>query len=253
YVSPDVRAFRARTTGPRGGQGLFVRGPYQGQLSARGETVNIVDRTGRIVASQTYLGNPSLAQRFLRISEIMYHPSALAGNTNSPEEFEYIELKNTGPVGLNLNGVTLSNGVNFAFAGSAVTNLDPGATVLVVKNPALFALRYGNGLPVAGQYEGNLENSGERLRLLDSVGEEILDFTYNNSWYPITDGLGFSLVIANEQADPDSWNSAANWRASGQLGGAPGSPDLLAPLLIPVVVNEALTRNDIPPPADSIE
>src|SRR6185436_28216 len=30
YVSPAVPAFRARTTGPRGGQGLFVVGPYKG-------------------------------------------------------------------------------------------------------------------------------------------------------------------------------------------------------------------------------
>jgi hypothetical protein len=39
YVSPDVNAFRARTSGPRGGQALFVQGNYQGRLSARGETI----------------------------------------------------------------------------------------------------------------------------------------------------------------------------------------------------------------------
>jgi hypothetical protein len=132
YVSPDVRAFRARTTGPRGGMGLFVVGPYQGQLSARGETVNVLDRSGRTVASVPYLANPSLAQRFLRITELMYHPSPVAGNPASPEEFEYIELKNIGSVGLNLAGVRLTNGVTFSFAGSAITNLSPGTTVLVV-------------------------------------------------------------------------------------------------------------------------
>ncbi|MCA9265781.1 MAG: CotH kinase family protein, partial [Planctomycetales bacterium] len=39
YVSPHVRSFRARTTGPSGGQGLFVQGAYQGHLSNFGETV----------------------------------------------------------------------------------------------------------------------------------------------------------------------------------------------------------------------
>ena len=87
-----------------------------------------------------------------------------------------------------------------------MTNLAPGQSVLVVKNLSLFTNRYGNGFLIAGQYVGSLDNAGERLRLLDSVGEEILDFAYNNSWYPITDGLGFSLVVVDQQAAPDAWN-----------------------------------------------
>ena len=39
YLSPDVNAFRARATGPRGKQGLFVQGNYREQLSARGESL----------------------------------------------------------------------------------------------------------------------------------------------------------------------------------------------------------------------
>src|SRR5204863_5971225 len=54
YVSPDVAAFRARGTGPSGGQGLFVVGPYKGQLSARGESIDITDDTGRAVSSYSY-------------------------------------------------------------------------------------------------------------------------------------------------------------------------------------------------------
>jgi CotH kinase protein/Lamin Tail Domain len=34
YVSPNLAAFRTRTTGPRAGQGLLVVGPYSGQLPA---------------------------------------------------------------------------------------------------------------------------------------------------------------------------------------------------------------------------
>lgn len=251
YVVRDPRAFRARATAPRGGMGLFIQGPYQGQLSARGETVNIVNRGGQVVNSKSYEGNPSLAQNFLRITEIMYHPTPLAGNTNSAEEYEYIELKNIGPVALDLNGIRLTNGINFAFAGSAITNLAPGATLLVVKNLSLFQLRYGTGLPVAGQYEGNLANSGEGLRLLDSVGEEILDFAYNNSWYPITDGLGFSLVVVDEQASPDAWNQKSNWRTGSALGGSPGQTNPPPRNFAAVFINEALTRTVSVP--DSIE
>src|SRR5262249_55570376 len=95
YVVPDKKAFRSRTTGPRGGMGLYVEGPYKGQLSARGETIILSDKTGRIVQTNQYAGNPSLAQSYLRITEIMYHPGAPpAGSLYDQEDFEYIELKN---------------------------------------------------------------------------------------------------------------------------------------------------------------
>ena len=216
YVSPNTRAFKARASGPRGGQGLFVVGPYRGQLSARGETLRVLNASGQTVHSFTYPGQPSAAQQFLRISELMYHPSAHPANPDA-EEFEYIELRNISTTTtLSLAGVRFINGVDFAFSGSAVTSLAPGAHVLVVKNLAAFTARYGGGLPVAGQYLGNLDNAGERMQLLDASNEEILDFNYNNSWYPITDGLGFSLVIVNENAAPDDWSSKAQWRPSVQ-------------------------------------
>src|SRR6185369_4686817 len=121
-------------------------------------------------------------------------------------EFEYIELKNIGNNTLSLIGVRLTNGVTFDFTTSAVTSLATGQTVLVVKNIAAFTTRYGGGFNLAGQYGGNLENNGERIQLIDAFNEEILDFSYNNTWYPITDGFGFSLVVVDENAAPDSWD-----------------------------------------------
>ncbi len=46
FLSPDVKAFRARATSPRGNEGRFVQGNYQGQLSARGETLTLADNGG---------------------------------------------------------------------------------------------------------------------------------------------------------------------------------------------------------------
>lgn len=50
YVSADVRAFRQRATGPRGGQGCFVIGNLKGALSKDG-SVTLQDAHGRRVAS----------------------------------------------------------------------------------------------------------------------------------------------------------------------------------------------------------
>jgi hypothetical protein len=258
YVSPDVNAFRARTTGPRGGQGLFVQGPYQGQLSARGETIVVRDDFGRLVSRWSYPPAPSLAQQYLRITELMYNPPPLAGNTNDPQAFEYIELKNISSTEtLDLRGVRFVDGIRFDFTSSAVTSLPPGATVLVVKDRAAFVARYGNLPNIAGEYPGYsggyLDNGGERVRLVDARGEEILDFVYSDQWYPVTDGLGFSLVVVDERADPDAWNTKSQWRPSGRLYGSPGVDDPAPPSIVPVVINEALTRTETPPPTDSIE
>ena len=224
YVSPDVRAFRARTVSPRGREGHFVLGPYSGHLSARGEAIEVRNTASNIVNSFSYEGAPTLAQQFLRVTEIMYHPLATPGNPTSSEEYEFIELKNISTnITLPLAGVQFTNGIFFNFSSSGVTNLAPGAHVLVVKNAAAFMDRYGSGLPIAGQYTGALDNSGERIRIIDSTGEEVLDFRYNNSWYPTTNGSGSSLVIVDESAPPDSWSDSVNWRASLEPNGTPGT------------------------------
>src|SRR5437588_5380644 len=155
----------------------------------------------------------------------MFNPPPQPGDTNNAQEFEYVELKNIGPTPLDLTGVRLTNGIYFNFTSSAVTNLAPGATVLVVKNVAAFTARYGSGLNIAGEYTGSLDNAGETLRLEDALGEKILEFTYNSSWYPLTDGLGFSLVIVNENTPWSAWGDKESWRASGEMGGSPGTDD----------------------------
>jgi hypothetical protein len=246
YLSPNLVEFRARTIGARGGQGLFVQGNYRGNLSARGGSLRLIDQWGRTAHTFALSATPSLAQRFLRITELMYHPSPLAGNTNDAEEFEFIELKNISASDtLNLTGIRFVDGIEFNFAGSSVTSLAPGASVLVVKNLAAFTARYGSGLNIAGQCTGNLDNGGERIRLVDSSGEEILDFDFSNSWYPITDGLGFSLVVADAAAPFNAWDQKTGWRSSAALNGSPGANDPAPPMIAPIVINEALTRTDV--------
>jgi hypothetical protein len=252
FVSPQVQAFRARSGAPRGGQGLFVQGNYSGQLSAWGETLTLVDLAGQTNATFQYPGSPSLAQRYLRITEIFYNPDPAPGLSLDPQLFEYLELRNLGPSALALDGVRLTNGVQFAFTGSAVTVLQPGASLLVVRDLAAFTARFGAVANLAGQFTGALDSRGEILRLDDAAGEKILEFEFNNSWYPVTDGLGFSLVVSDETTPWDLWGETTNWRPSARYGGSPGAVDPAPPVPMRVVVNEALAHTD-PPQVDSIE
>lgn len=157
----------------------------------------------------------------LRISEIMYHP-ADTGNPNDPNT-EYIELTNIGAATINLSLVRFINGVEFTFGS---TQLAPGGYCVVVKDLAAFQAKYGDGLPVAGQYVGSLANNGERIELVDAVGTTIHNFAYDDAWYDTTDGDGYSLTIVNA-ADPDpaTWSQPAAWRASSKKNGSPGATD----------------------------
>lgn len=218
FASPSVQDFRKRTMSPKGGERCFVVGPYEGSLSAWGETLKLSDPAGRIVDSHTYQGDPSPLQQYLRITEIMYHPSPLASNPDiDSEQFEYLVLRNIGPVPLDLRGVHFTEGIQFNFGSNNITSLPAGARILLVRDINAFTLCYGPGLPIAGQYKGSLANEGERLRLEDNDSEKILEFSYNREWFPASDGHGFSLVIRDDTIPWSTWGEKTNWEVSGPM------------------------------------
>jgi len=228
HVVKNAAAFRSRGTGPTGGQKRFIQGNYTGQLSARGETVNLRDTTGQLISTFTYAGTPTALQQYFRITEIQYHPAnptaaeLLAMPAVTDNDFEYIEFTNIGPSTLTLTGSTFSQGLDFTFPTST---LAAGARIILAKNPAAFALRYpGVTATVLGPYEGDLDNGGERLELTDPVGENILDFIYKDGWYPATDGTGRSLVLRDPVGT--AWNDFGDpekWAISIGTAGAPGT------------------------------
>ena len=79
------------------------------------------------------------------------------------------------------------------------TIIDPGAFLLIVKNQAAFASRYGAGLPVAGEWDLNdkLSNGGENLKLSLGSGTAIIEFAYDDNapWPTSPDGGGSSLTL----------------------------------------------------------
>ncbi|MES2469175.1 MAG: lamin tail domain-containing protein [Verrucomicrobiota bacterium] len=225
YVAGKTAAFRARTTAPSGGQQLFVQGGFKGTLSARGEIVELWDPGNPANPTDDRLVNtlhtpviPTPAQQSLRVTEIMYDPPA--GGAFAAGEYEYLELSNTGATPLTISGANFTEGISFTF-GTLI--LAPGQRVLLVKNEAAFQSRYGNGLTIAGSYTGSLDNSGERIRLVDSSGEEVLDFRYEGTWHPLVHGSA-SLVISDPAAAWDTWGTQSAWNASA-ANGSPGTAD----------------------------
>ncbi len=170
----------------------------------------------------------------LRVTEIMYHPETPA--VGDASDLEFIELQNVGTQPLAVTGFQFTAGIDFTFP--AMT-LAAGDRVVVVSNQAAYLAHYGNGATIAGEFTGQLDNGGERIELVGSVGELIHDFEYQDNWYPHTDGEGYSLVIIDADATTPltSWNDKSSWRASETIDGSPGSVDLgFAPETI--VINE---------------
>jgi hypothetical protein len=252
YVSPNVAAFRSRNQGPMSGQGLFVQGNYSGQLNARGETIQLTSSNQEVKAIRTFEGNPSQAQLQLRVTEIYYHPDSVTGLDHAAADYEFIELQNIGTTPLSLQGISLSKGIQFEFSNNQETILQPDAFLVIVRNQSAFEARYGNSSNIAGEFTGALNNQGETLVLEDANGEKILEFDYDNSWHPITEGLGFSLRIKDAMAPWNHWNEPTSWQPSTQPGGSPGRAAPEPPTLMGVVINEILAHTDLPQ-LDSVE
>lgn len=161
----------------------------------------------------------------LRISELMFHPpDPPPGSPFEAEEFEFIELLNTGGQALALQGHRFTEGVEFAFENLDET-LVPGERALLVTNRGAFESRYGTGWRILGEYSGRLSNSGERLRLVDAMDESVLDFIFDDAWELGADGNGSSLVIVDPDQPAESWGSASSWSTSRLTLGSPGLPE----------------------------
>ncbi len=278
-------ALDVRLTGPSGAtiyytlDGTDPRSPggaVRGAAKVAGTEPIRITGNSRLVArvnrpahtARTGAGDPPLVSKWsgltaatyfnvappLLLTEIMFHPAdPPAGSTNSDGDFEFIELKNTSAEVLGLVGFTVGGGIDYTFTpASGVTSLPPGGHVLLVKNRAAFLERYPDATGIAGEYSGSLANDRNRLVIRGPFQEPISDFSYDDQWAPLADGVGYSLVVRNEGLAPEALGDRAAWRQSARPGGSPGMTDPELTAVPPVWVNEALTHTD-PPLLDSIE
>ncbi|MDB5171735.1 MAG: hypothetical protein JWN51_508, partial [Phycisphaerales bacterium] len=186
----------------------------------------------------------TMATGALKITELMYNPPAPpVGSPYVNDDFQFIELFNSGATDLDMTSMKFSKGVTLTFAPGTV--IHAGQRAVVVRNAAAFQSLYGAGVTILGTYTGKLSHSSAEVRLDSATGQAIFDFTYQDSWYSDTDGGGYSLVVRNPVADPSTLNLSTSWRPSNDLNGKPGAPDP-GPNPGAVVVNEILTNTDQP-------
>jgi len=182
----------------------------------------------------------------LQISEIHYNP--LGTDPVLGSEYEFIELKNSGITPINLTAAAFTDGIKFNFNNEAILN--PGKFIVLASNSSMFNQRYGF-LPF-GEYEGQLDNKGEQIKLVHATGDTIISVSYNDNapWPTSPDGLGFSLVPAVKTIAAD-WSDGTNWRASSMLNGSPNADDNAVEIQ-KILINEILTNTDAPQ-TDAIE
>ena len=179
-------------------------------------------------------------QSSIRISEINFNPAdpsaaeINAGHDNN-DNFEFIELYNSSTTGtVDLAGMQFDDGITFTFGD---VQLGPGERAVVVKDLSAFQARYGASIQVLGEYgaDTSLSNAGEQVRLVDSLGQVIHDFTYDDvePWAVSADGDGPSLEVINVNGD---YSDPTNWQASATDGGTPGdAPTVVVPQVVSVI------------------
>jgi hypothetical protein len=144
----------------------------------------------------------------LQLSEVMYNPPKFGGVDG--EEFEFLELCNTGNSMLDLSGLAFSDGIVFSFPNE--TLLEPGGFFVLARNAAQFAAKYP-GAPLHGLYTGKLDNGGERISLWHPQGGTLFSLVYDNEapWTTEADNTGQSLQRLNftlALTNPVAWVAA---------------------------------------------
>ncbi|MCX7986174.1 MAG: CotH kinase family protein [Bacteroidales bacterium] len=154
----------------------------------------------------------------IKITEIQYMPMATAGFGD--KSLEYIELKNTSDVWVDIGGCRLDSAIKYVFP--APTLVPPHGFAVVAADISAFESLYWT--TPTGRFSGNLANEGERIVLLDDNGQLLTDVSYkpNLGWPTLLPG--YSLV-PNDPNPTGNPNDPTYWRSSVYLFGSPFADD----------------------------
>ncbi|MFK7787336.1 MAG: chitobiase/beta-hexosaminidase C-terminal domain-containing protein [Crocinitomicaceae bacterium] len=159
----------------------------------------------------------------LKLTEIMYHPPDVGGTSGS--ELEFLEIKNTSVAStIDLSGVQIINGVDFTFPLG--TLIAPQSFIILASNATDLGFKCP-GVPIFGEYGGQLNNGGEMIEFMSVEGDTIIRVEYDDvaPWEELADGDGYSLVSSNWNPVGDQ-NGAVYWLLSDDfVCGSPGEDD----------------------------
>lgn len=150
--------------------------------------------------------NSAGASSLVILNEIMYSP--ISGNDLD----EYLELYNQGDSAVDLSGWHLE-GVGLTFPPG--TEIGGKAYLVAARDPERIKSIYGLGPETVHgtPWTGSLRNGGERLKLLDALGNTADEVSYRDGgrWAVWADGGGSSLELIDPHSDnssPGSWDSS---------------------------------------------
>jgi hypothetical protein len=173
----------------------------------------------------------------LRITEIQYYPADVGAQLG--DDYEFIEIKNTGSATVSLNKVAFTDGIEYAFPEGAT--LGGGEFLVLAANADKFEERYD--FAPFGEYSGKLSDDGEKIEISDVTADEeitLVEYANRSPWPAQAAGSGFSIV-------PAYGDGGNGWRSSFEVNGSPGKDDPGV-----VLINEVLSHTD-PPAKDAIE
>ena len=194
---------------------------------AAGSEEDPVGRDTIVVVSNATIA-PANAENLV-ISELMYNPvgatdKEISLGYDDGDDFEFVELMNIGDVVIDLRGVRFTQGIDFEFSTTEVTELAPGDRYVLVSNAGAFSARYGEGI-ADGDYAGRLSNGGESVRL-EGIDGVIKEFAYSDAepWSQSADGEGYALVLQGAEGNPNH-GQAESWAAGAIKNGTPGAAE----------------------------
>ncbi|MEM7232317.1 MAG: lamin tail domain-containing protein, partial [Planctomycetota bacterium] len=154
----------------------------------------------------------------LVITEIHYAPKDLDDPSVDRPDLQFVEIFNDGPEAYDLSNYFFTRGISYQFPEGTIVR---GRSYIVVAQDE-GAVRDAYGISnVLGDFDGNLDNSGETVELANPQGRGVSTVPYNDrgQWPSGASGTGHSLSIEYAYSDP---GDADNWALSQQLGGTPG-------------------------------
>ena len=193
------------------------------------------------------------------INEIMYLPPTKGTND------EWIELRNTDTVPVNLNGWRFSKGVSYTFPNISIP---AGGYLVVVGNIDAFQAKYPAVTNFVGPWGGSLGNNGETVQLETALGENVNEVAYATEgdwavrqrgltqggfrgwvWGNAADGFGPTLELMNV-AMPNKHGQ--NWRVSTATNGTPGVANSVARTNLPPFILDLAHTPAVPRSTDPI-